>query len=232
MLFLNSKYFFKYVFYRRGLHLIVSQLTVGDYVISPELAIERKALTDLQGSLWSGRLYTQCTHLERNFEVPVVLVELDWKDKVLETKLDPNKTIDSRRKLSPNDLARQESTPLILMNKNFIQQISYLVKNFQKIHFFWTGSGESSSKLIEKLKKSERNKQSPVPESTDSDLGRSASFDFLVKLPGVGSVEKAKVVMKSVKNLKELFGKSKSDLKQITGNDKLWEFIHVEGEYK
>ncbi len=34
-------------------------LEVGDYVLSPEMVVERKALPDLHQSLASGRLYTQ-----------------------------------------------------------------------------------------------------------------------------------------------------------------------------
>ena len=34
-------------------------LEVGDYVLSPDVCVERKSITDLRGSLQSGRLYTQ-----------------------------------------------------------------------------------------------------------------------------------------------------------------------------
>lgn len=34
-------------------------LQVGDYVLSPDIVVERKALPDLFSSLGSGRLYNQ-----------------------------------------------------------------------------------------------------------------------------------------------------------------------------
>jgi len=35
---------------------------VGDYVLSPDIVVERKALPDLFASLGSGRLYNQVRH--------------------------------------------------------------------------------------------------------------------------------------------------------------------------
>lgn len=36
-------------------------LTVGDYVLSPDMCVERKSIPDLVGSLNSGRLYNQAS---------------------------------------------------------------------------------------------------------------------------------------------------------------------------
>ena len=38
---------------------------VGDYIITPEICLERKSLSDLIGSLQNGRLYTQATAMTR-----------------------------------------------------------------------------------------------------------------------------------------------------------------------
>ena len=40
-------------------------LQVGDYIITPEICLERKSLSDLIGSLQNGRLYTQATAMTR-----------------------------------------------------------------------------------------------------------------------------------------------------------------------
>jgi len=47
------------VLYRRGIELQPATLEVGDYVISSEICVERKALDDLAQSLWSGRVFKQ-----------------------------------------------------------------------------------------------------------------------------------------------------------------------------
>ncbi len=45
--------------HERCLELVPVTLLVGDYVLSPEICIERKSIPDLIGSLSSGRLYKQ-----------------------------------------------------------------------------------------------------------------------------------------------------------------------------
>jgi DNA excision repair protein ERCC-4 len=58
-----------------GMIIIPATLEVGDYILSPDLCVERKSLTDLLGSLASGRLYTQCVAMTRCYETPVLLIE-------------------------------------------------------------------------------------------------------------------------------------------------------------
>jgi DNA excision repair protein ERCC-4 len=54
------------VLHQCGYTLLPCTLEVGDYVLSPDICVERKAIPDLVQSLKSGRLYTQaeamCKH--------------------------------------------------------------------------------------------------------------------------------------------------------------------------
>jgi DNA excision repair protein ERCC-4 len=56
-------------------------LQVGDYVLSPEIVVERKALPDLFASLGSGRLYHQAESMVKAYKTPMLLIEFDG-DKV------------------------------------------------------------------------------------------------------------------------------------------------------
>ena len=47
--------------YREGVRLHPLTLTVGDYVLTDELVVERKSIPDLFSSMASGRLYTQAS---------------------------------------------------------------------------------------------------------------------------------------------------------------------------
>lgn len=42
-----------------GVKVIPATLTIGDYVLSPKMCVERKALPDLQSSFGNGRLYVK-----------------------------------------------------------------------------------------------------------------------------------------------------------------------------
>ena len=50
---------------------------VGDYILTPDICVERKSLSDLIGSLNSGRLYNQCVAMCRTYKQPALLIEFD-----------------------------------------------------------------------------------------------------------------------------------------------------------
>jgi DNA excision repair protein ERCC-4 len=52
-----------------------AQLKVGDYVVSPNTAIERKTIQDLLNSIYDGRLFVQCSQLNEHYAKPVLIVE-------------------------------------------------------------------------------------------------------------------------------------------------------------
>ena len=60
---------------RAGATIDFAQLKVGDYVVSPETAIERKTIQDLLNSIYDGRLFIQCSQLIEHYVKPVLIVE-------------------------------------------------------------------------------------------------------------------------------------------------------------
>lgn len=52
-------------------------LQVGDYILTPDVCVERKSLSDLIGSLNSGRLYNQAQAMTRYYKRPILLIEFD-----------------------------------------------------------------------------------------------------------------------------------------------------------
>ena len=63
--------------HRRGLEIVPATIEVGDYIVTPELCVERKSVSDLIGSLMSGRLYGQALAMSRHYKRPVLLIEFD-----------------------------------------------------------------------------------------------------------------------------------------------------------
>jgi DNA excision repair protein ERCC-4 len=59
--------------------LIPLVLTVGDYVLSDDICVERKAVHtgDLFESFKSGRLLSQITNMSRYYKKPILLIEFD-----------------------------------------------------------------------------------------------------------------------------------------------------------
>ena len=54
-----------------------TRVQVGDYILTPDICVERKSISDLIGSLNSGRLYTQCVSMTRNYKRAFLLIEFD-----------------------------------------------------------------------------------------------------------------------------------------------------------
>ncbi len=65
--------------YEKGFQVIPMVLTVGDYVLSDDICIERKSVhtNDLFESFRSGRLLQQITNMCRFYKKPVLLIEFD-----------------------------------------------------------------------------------------------------------------------------------------------------------
>jgi DNA excision repair protein ERCC-4 len=63
--------------YKAGLELAHATLTVGDFILSPDMCVERKSVPDLFGSFASGRLYTQAGAITRYYKRPVLAIEFE-----------------------------------------------------------------------------------------------------------------------------------------------------------
>lgn len=55
--------------------LLPRTLWIGDYILSPEICVERKGISDLFQSFASGRLYNQCEAMTKHYKYPCVLIE-------------------------------------------------------------------------------------------------------------------------------------------------------------
>lgn len=54
-----------------------SQLPVADYVLNPEVAVERKSVRDLLASVYDARIFSQSARLAASYAKPYLLIEGD-----------------------------------------------------------------------------------------------------------------------------------------------------------
>ncbi len=57
-----------------------SRLPVADYVLNPEVAVERKTVRDLVSSVYDSRLFYQAARISASYAKPFLLVEGDSKE--------------------------------------------------------------------------------------------------------------------------------------------------------
>lgn len=60
-----------------NIELSVGELPCGDYVLSPEVAVERKSANDFVLSVMSGRVFEQVGRMKMDFKRPIVMIEGD-----------------------------------------------------------------------------------------------------------------------------------------------------------
>ncbi|KAJ9272169.1 hypothetical protein DTO212C5_1674 [Paecilomyces variotii] len=61
----------------RSMVVVPCQLTVGDYILTPDICVERKSVRDLISSLKNGRLYNQAETMLQHYKNPILLIEFD-----------------------------------------------------------------------------------------------------------------------------------------------------------
>ncbi|XP_032896201.1 DNA repair endonuclease XPF isoform X2 [Amblyraja radiata] len=203
--------------HRHGIDVEPVTLEVGDYILTPDICVERKSVSDLIGSLNNGRLYTQCIAMSRYYKRPVLLIEFD-----------PNK---------PFALNFRGSFHQEISINDITSKITLLTLHFPKLRIIWCPSPHVSAELFEELKQ-----KRPQPDAatamavtadseivSESDRYNPGPQDFLMKMPGVNG-KNCRALMNRVKNIAELVKLSQEQLADILGNannaKQIWEFIH------
>lgn len=204
--------------HRRGIDMEPVTLEVGDYILSPDMCVERKSLSDLIGSLNNGRLYGQCVAMTRYYQRPLLLIEFD-----------PGKSFS----LTPRGALHPE-----ISSSDVTSKLALLTLHFPRLRLLWCPSPHAAAELFEELK---RNKPQPdaaaaVAITADSDtLPESARYnpgpqDFLLRMPGV-SAKNCRALMNHVRSIADLATLSQAQLADILGNAasarQLHDFIHT-----
>uniref|UniRef100_A0A1B0FGJ6 DNA repair endonuclease XPF n=1 Tax=Glossina morsitans morsitans TaxID=37546 RepID=A0A1B0FGJ6_GLOMM len=206
--------------HKRGLEVVPVTITIGDYILTPEICVERKSISDLIGSLNSGRLYNQCIQMQRYYAKPILLIEFDQ-----------NKPFHLQGKY----MLSQNTTST---NVDIVQKLQLLTLHFPKLRLIWSPSPYATAQLFEELKlgKPEPDAKQAATLGIDEigsydDLKFNANiYDFLLRLPGINT-RNIHQLMRHGGNLKELLKKSQIELSTLLDSQEngklLWDILHV-----
>jgi len=98
----------------------LKQLEVGDFVLTDEIIVERKAVADFLQSMLDGRLFEQLERLKVNYEKPLLLIEGSLEDLYSLRNIHKNAIIGALTKI-----ALDYKVP-ILFTKNFQETAEFL----------------------------------------------------------------------------------------------------------
>ncbi|CAL9181842.1 unnamed protein product [Musa hybrid cultivar] len=184
------------VLHLKGMHVIPVTLEVGDYVLSPQICVERKSIADLFQSFASGRLYHQVETMSRYYRMPVLLIEFS-QDKSFSFQ-------------SASDIGDDVSPTSI------ISKLSLLVLHFPRLRLVWSRNVHATAEIFSSLKQNqdEPDESKAIRVGVPSEDGvvendvraenyNTSAVEFLRRLPGVTDAN-YRALMDGCKNLAEL----------------------------
>ncbi|XP_063534990.1 DNA repair endonuclease XPF isoform X1 [Cydia strobilella] len=205
--------------HRKGIHVEPVTITIGDYILTPDTCVERKSISDLIGSLNSGRLYTQATHMCRCYARPVLLIEFDQ-----------NKPFN----LQGNFVGSSD-----MSGADIQQKLQLLTIHFPRLKLVWSPSPYATAELFHELKQGKKNPSVSEAiafggDNTADDVNYERYnvlvHDFVQKLPGVTSKNLARIMNKG-RSLDHLITLDKEQVAEVIENkneaETLYSVLHV-----
>ncbi|PGH11399.1 hypothetical protein AJ79_04900 [Helicocarpus griseus UAMH5409] len=130
----------------RSMVVVPCQLTVGDYILTPEICVERKSVRDLFSSLKNGRLYNQAETMLQHYRNPILLIEFDQ-----------NKSFTFDAFTSATSTPGSESLSGNLINPTSPKSIQHLLTlltlSFPRLKIIWSSAPYQTAEIFAELKK-------------------------------------------------------------------------------
>lgn len=215
--------------YRVGIKVVPCMLTVGDYILSPKICVERKAIPDLISSFKSGRLYQQCEQMFRHYELPTLLIEFD------ESK---SFSFEPFAELKPPGLKATSAVGSKLSKQEIQLKITELLVSFPKLKVLWSYSPYETAQIFLELKANQyepdvndalsKGVNASISTSDGPPMFNDDAIDVLQTIPGINNLNCMLIVQK-VLSLSEFVNLSHEELTALIGEEnanKAYHFIN------
>ncbi|KAF2872985.1 DNA repair endonuclease XPF [Massariosphaeria phaeospora] len=197
----------------RSIVVVPCMLTVGDYVITPQICIERKSVRDLIGSFANGRLFNQVESMMEHYKSPMLLIEFEQ-----------NKSFT----LEPfSDMSAPTTAAGLAVAPDLQAKIVMLTLAFPRLKIIWSSSPYQTAEIFNELKKQQEEPdpmkavQIGLDPNMQGDEMRSfnqVTQDMLRTIPGVNEKVLTTLTLE-VKNILELANMEEKELFKLIGTD-------------
>ena len=198
----------------RNMVIVPCMLTVGDYILSPNICVERKSVSDLISSFKDGRLYSQAETMFQHYKNPMLLIEFDQnKSFTLEPFADLSGSLSSvsAANAGANDLQ---------------SKIVLLTLAFPKLRIIWSSSPYETAEIFERLKtqEPEPDPMAAVRAGLDKDmLVEDQMFnvepqEMLAAVPGVTPKNITNIILET-ENIREVANMKAEELEPMVGKE-------------
>ncbi|KAJ8664216.1 hypothetical protein QAD02_005253 [Eretmocerus hayati] len=202
--------------HQRGIEIEPVTLQIGDYILSPEICVERKSIADLIGSFNHGRLYNQAIAMTRYYAKPMLLIEFDQNKPFC---------------LQGNYYVSRDMKSMDITNK-----LQLLTLHFPKLKLVWSPSPHATAQLFEELKQGRpqpdavKAAQIGIDDNIEDKTLMAEKYnshiqDLVAKLPGVHSKNLRQILNKG-RSLDHLVTLSKEELTEVISNGRDAELLY------
>ncbi|KAG5355675.1 DNA repair protein [Yarrowia sp. B02] len=206
-----------------GFQVYPTHLTVGDYVLSPHMVVERKSIPDLIKSFQDGRLLTQCEAMFRYYSYVVILIEFE----VGGFTFDP--ASDTPGAASANMATLRQASELR-------GKLSLLLLTFPKLKIIWSSSPRETARIFDELRGNNNKNPNKPPWAGEPDPDIAAAYgtsgvgdsttgqqnhmaiDMLRDIPGV-TAKNFPLIIAKVNSLYDLCKLTVEELAEIVGSE-------------
>ena len=200
----------------RNMETIPCMLTVGDYVPSPDICIERKSVRDLISSFKDGRLYSQAETMLQHYKAPMLLIEFDQnKAFTLEPFADLTAGgVSSLASLNPN------------ASNDLQSKLVQLTLAFPRLRIIWSSSPYQTAEIFEELKK-QQDEPDPMRavrigleagEDAEQKIFSQAPQDMLRGVPGIIPKNMSSITLE-VESIHALANMDEAELEPLVGKE-------------
>lgn len=229
--------------FRYGVRVVPVMLSVGDYIISPDICLERKAISDLIASLQNNRLVSQCKKMLQYYKYAVLLIEFDEDQSF---SLEPFSERKNYRKMN---LSTTHPISSKLSQDEIQMKLAKLVMKFPTLKLIWSSSPLQTVNIILELKLGREQPDPNVASSYGTHLRKGAKqksrglvqtendniqkFSKLLSIEGLSKIDYFNI-RKKVKRYDKLTKLNVDDIKNIVGDvslaQKISNFIQEQAE--
>lgn len=118
--------------------VVPCMLTVADYVLTPNICIERKSVRDLISSFKNGRLFNQAETMLQHYKSPMLLIEFDQNKSFTLDTFGTDHTTTLSTASNPQDLQ---------------SKLALLTLAFPRLKIIWSSSPYQTAEIFDELKK-------------------------------------------------------------------------------
>lgn len=191
--------------YQSNLSIVPITLEVGDFILSKDIGVERKSVSDLYGSFGSGRLFNQAEALCRHYKYPCLLIELDRSKPLSLT-------------------ATSGGVPSEISATSIVSKMVLLIQQFPKLRLLWAKGAHDAVEMFTALKSNEEEPEEEIAASLGVDSTQPEEMAYnagpkalLRSLPGIDS-QNLNRVMRKVRNVGTLLTMSLQEMTDVLGN--------------